>query len=90
MIAPLTNLTRTDIPFVWDAACEAAFLAAKHASNAPSYATHQKKAYELFCYKTQKPFAYESRKLRPAEVNYTTGDQELFTVVHAFNATCTC
>eukprot|EP00983_Pelagomonas_calceolata_P027488 863143-Pelagomonas_calceolata.AAC.1 len=31
----------------------------------------------------QRPLAYESRKLRPAEVNYTTGEQELLAVVHA-------
>eukprot|EP00983_Pelagomonas_calceolata_P068261 1149838-Pelagomonas_calceolata.AAC.1 len=32
----------------------------------------------------QRPLAYESRKPRPAEVNYTTGEQELLAVVHAF------
>ena len=31
----------------------------------------------------QRPLAYESRKLRPAEANYTTGEQELLAVVHA-------
>eukprot|EP00983_Pelagomonas_calceolata_P053741 1143408-Pelagomonas_calceolata.AAC.5 len=64
MAAPLTNLTIKDIPFVWNAACEAALLAVKHAlTNAPvlalpkflllSYATHQRKALELYCYKSK-------------------------------------
>jgi len=36
MVAPLTHLTKKDIPFIWDAACEAAFNAVKHAlTNAP-------------------------------------------------------
>ena len=30
-----------------------------------------------------RPIAFESRKLSPAEVNYTTGEQELLVVVHA-------
>jgi hypothetical protein len=30
-----------------------------------------------------RPIAYESRKLIPAEVRYTTGEQELLAVVHA-------
>jgi len=30
-----------------------------------------------------KPLAFESRKLIPAEINYTTGEQELLAVVHA-------
>jgi len=31
----------------------------------------------------QRPLAYESRRLTPPEINYTTGEQELLAVVHA-------
>ena len=37
----------------------------------------------------QRPVAYESEKLSSAERNYTTGEQELFAVVHAMR-TCRC
>ena len=96
MVAPLTNLTKHDVPFIWDASCEKAFLAVKHAlTNAPVLALPDfllpfvvvcdasKEGIGAVLLQKQRPLAYESRKLRPAEVNYTTGEQELLAVVHA-------
>jgi RNase H-like domain found in reverse transcriptase len=34
-------------------------------------------------YQEGRPIAYKSRRLTPAEVNYPTGEQERFAVVHA-------
>jgi len=96
MVAPLTNLTKKDIPCIWDAACEAAFLAVKHAlTNAPVLALPDfllpfvvvcdasKEGIGAVLLQKQRPLAYESKKLRTAEINYTTGELELLAVVHA-------
>ena len=96
MVAPLTRLTGKDIPFVWDESCQRAFEQVKHAlTNAPILALPN---FELpfevitdasieglggILLQNERPLAYESRRLIPAEVNYTTGEQELLAVVHA-------
>ena len=100
MVAPLTNLTRKGIPFDWTPACEAAFLAIKTAlTEAPVLAMPDfgnPFEMEVVCdasiqgigaVLTQfgRPIAFESRKLTPTEVNWTTGDQELWSVIHALN-----
>ena len=94
--APLTHLTKKDTPFRWDDNCEQAFNHLKHALThapvpaLPDFSRH----FEVICdasvegigaVLTQegRPLAYESRKLQPAEVRYTTGEQELLAIVHA-------
>ncbi len=98
MVAPLTRLTGKDVPFKWDAQCQCAFDQVKHAlTNAPTLALPN--FQQPFTVVTDasieglggvllqedRPLAYESRRLIPAEVNYTTGEQELLAVVHALN-----
>jgi len=98
MIAPLTHLTRTDVPWNWGADCQQAFDEIKRALTTapvltlPDYTDPT--GFEVLCdasihgigsVLTQhgKPIAYESKKLSAAEVNWTTGDQEAWAVVHA-------
>lgn len=96
MVAALTRLTKKDVPFVWDAACEKAFQDVKHAlTHAPTLALPNFllpfmvvtdasiEGIGAVLQQEGRPLAYESRRLIPAEVNYTTGEQELLAVVHA-------
>ena len=96
MAAPLHALTRKDTPWDWSPACQQAFDAIKHAlTNAPCLAFPDfAKPFEVHTdaslqgigavlFQDQRPIAYESRCLTPAEVNYPTGEQELLAVVHA-------
>ncbi|KAJ9511736.1 hypothetical protein QJQ45_022600, partial [Haematococcus lacustris] len=96
LVAPLTNLTKTHVQWCWDDSCEAAFRGVKHAlSNAPVLALPDfSKQFQVICdasvtgigavlMQDGHPIAFESRRLIPAEVNYTTGEQELLAVVHA-------
>jgi len=96
MVAPLTRLTGKDIPFIWDESCQRAFEQVKHAlTNAPILALPDfQLPFEVVTdasieglggvlLQDERPLAYESRRLIPAEVNYTTGEQELLAVVHA-------
>ena len=89
LVAPLTHLTKKDVPFTWDA-CQTAFLAVEHAfTNTPVLALPNLQLPTVVVgigavlLQEQKPLAYESRKLKQAEANYTTGEQELLAVVHA-------
>jgi len=96
MVAPLTHLTKKDVPYAWCANCQKAFEEVKHAlTHAPVLALPDfSKPFEVSCdasiqglgavlLQEGRPIAYESRKLIPAEVRYTTGEQELLAVVHA-------
>jgi len=98
MVAPLTNLTRLDTKFNWTSECQSAFEAVKHALiSAPVLAMPDyREPYELevICDASTKgigavllqhgkPIAFESKKLTPTETNWSTGDQELWAVVHA-------
>ncbi|KAJ9524664.1 hypothetical protein QJQ45_024262 [Haematococcus lacustris] len=96
LVAPLTNLTKTHVQWCWDDSCEAAFRGVKHAlSNAPVLALPDfSKQFQVICdasvtgigavlMQDGHPIAFESRRFIPAEVNYTTGEQELLAVVHA-------
>lgn len=81
----------------WDTKCEQAFQGVKTAlTNAPTLIMPNlaQGNYEVICdaslvgigaVLTQegKPIAYESSKFSPAERNWTTGEQELWAVIHA-------
>ena len=81
---PLTNLTRRSVPFVWTAECNAAFNGLKQdLTTAPVLASlDNSKPFEVATDSCQwgigavlmqvgRPVAYESRKMIPAELNYT-------------------
>ena len=81
---PLTNLTRKSVPFVWTAECNAAFNGLKQdLTTAPVLASpDNSKPFEVVSDSCQwsigavlmqegRPVAYESRKMIPAELNYT-------------------
>ncbi|KAJ9520727.1 hypothetical protein QJQ45_007586 [Haematococcus lacustris] len=86
LVEPLTNLTKKDVTWCWDDKCEEAFQGVKHAlSNAPVLSLPDfNKEFQVLCdasvtgigavlMQDKHPIAYESRRLLPAEVNYTTG-----------------
>lgn len=81
---------------LWSPACEAAFHTVKrHLTEAPVLATPAfSQPFEVVCdaslvavgavlLQNGRPVAFESKKLTPAEVGYTTTEQELLAVVHA-------
>lgn len=102
MVRPLTMLTRKDVEFVWSEDCEKAFRGAIQALvTAPILALPNfSKPFEVQCdasitglgavlLQEGRAVAYESRALKPAEVNYGTPEQELLAVVNAL-ATWRC
>lgn len=99
--APLTRLKRKNIPFEWTEECEAAFQYVKVALTSapvlvpPDTATDAA-PFEVICdasgegigaglFQAGNVIAFEGRKYRPAECNYTVGEQELLAVVHALH-----
>jgi hypothetical protein len=96
LVSPLTRLLRNDVAYEWSEECQSAFDCVKHAlTHAPVLAAPDWDApFEVVCdacgygigavlMQHGRPIAYESRRLTPAEFNYTTGEQELLAVVHA-------
>ena len=96
--SPLTHLTKATTKWDWTPECEKAFQDIKQALiTAPTLAMpdftdptgfevlSDASIYGIGAVLTQhgKPIAYESKRLTPAETNWTTGDQELWAVVHA-------
>jgi hypothetical protein len=96
MVVPLTNLTRKDKCWEWTEECQEAFEKVKHAlTNAPVLAPPELgKPFEMVLdasgvglgavlSQDGRPVAFKSRKLLPAEKNYTVTEQEMLGVVHA-------
>ena len=96
VVAPLTSLTRKDVPFHWTPKCQESFERVKvMLTTAPVLQLPDPTLpYEVICdasivgvgavlMQAGRPVAFESRKLTPAEVRYTTTEQELLAVVHA-------
>lgn len=106
MVAPLTALTKANVPWEWNAPQRKAFNALKQAlTSDPVLAMPDftRKAgtqdqllhpFEVICdasvagvgavlMQNGKPVAYYSKKFIPAEVNYTTTEQEMLAVVNA-------
>jgi hypothetical protein len=93
--APLSALTRAKVIYEWTPKCHEAFEGIKHAlTHAPVLVSpDSSKPFTVVCdaslvgvgsvlLQDDRPVAFESRKLSPAELNYTTGEQELLAVVH--------
>ena len=93
---PLTNLTCKHTPFDWTSECQAAFdglkqdLTSAPVLSAPDFT----KAFEVVADASEwsigavllqdgRPLAFESRKMIPAELNYTVSEKECLATVHA-------
>jgi Reverse transcriptase (RNA-dependent DNA polymerase)/RNase H-like domain found in reverse transcriptase/Integrase zinc binding domain/Retroviral aspartyl protease/Chromo (CHRromatin Organisation MOdifier) domain len=96
LVLPLTELTKKDKLFEWTPKCEEAFRGLIwNLSNAPVLAiADPQHPYEVVCdasgwalgavlLQNNRPIAFESRKMAPAELNYTVSEQELLAVVYA-------
>ena len=95
----MIDLLKGKVPWAWSQAVQVSFEDTKHALTShpvlvmPDYA----KPFEVVCdasvtgigavlLQEGRPVAYKSKKLSSAEVNYTTGEQELLAVVHAMRS----
>ena len=94
--APLTRLTRQDIPFVWSEECEMSFLKLKDLLTSASISTLpvEGEGFTIYCdassvgvgcvlMQHDRVIAYASRQLKVHERNYPTHDLELAAVVFA-------
>jgi transposase InsO family protein len=94
LAAPLNELTKKDVPYVWGAAQEEAFLILKDKlTHAPLLQLPDfNKTFELECdasgiglggvlLQDGKPVAYFSEKLSGPSLNYSTYDKELYALV---------
>ncbi|XP_049378066.1 LOW QUALITY PROTEIN: uncharacterized protein LOC125842802 [Solanum stenotomum] len=94
--APLTRLTRVDVPFVWSEECEASFLRLKELLTTAPILTLpvEGEGFTVYCdasgvglgcvlMQQGRVIAYASRQLKIHERNYPTHDLELAAVVFA-------
>jgi len=96
IVAPLTQLTRKDQPFVWTDKCEGSFQELKRrlTSTPILVIPDVRKPFEVYCdashlglgcvlIQEKKAVAYASRQLKVHERNYPTHDLELAAIVFA-------
>jgi hypothetical protein len=96
MVVPLTNLTRKDKCWEWTKECQEAFEKVKHAlTNAPVLLPPKlEKPFKMVSdasgvglgavlLQDGRHVAFKSRKLSPAEQNYTVTEEEMLGVIHA-------
>ena len=96
MVAPLTDLTKKATTWEWTPHCQQAWDDVKQALVTPPLLAFPdpQKPYQVITdasgigiaavlLQEGRPIAYESRKLKPAERNYTTTEQELLAVIYA-------
>ena len=97
---PLTHLTKKSVTFAWSPNCEKPFQAVKAALSSPPVlalpqlgpatppfsVVSDASGFTLGARLMQAghPVASESRNMIPAERNYSTGEQKLLAVGHAF------
>jgi hypothetical protein len=97
ILLPLTGLLRKDIPFVWTEDCQTSFEWLKHKlTTAPVLALPEwdsGKPFHMICdasydgvggvlLQDGRPIAFESRKLIPAERNYSPTELEMLAIVY--------
>ncbi|KAH0641849.1 hypothetical protein KY290_033468 [Solanum tuberosum] len=96
IVAPLTRLTRVDVPFVWSEECETSFLRIKELLTTAPILTLpvEGEGFTVYCdasgvglgcvlMQQGRVIAYASRQLKIHERNYPTHDLELAAVVFA-------
>ena len=95
-LGPLTNLTKKDVPFAWDAACQSAFDHVKAALvSAPVLAMPDVcKAFQMYTdasvfgcggilMQDGRVVAYCGKKFTSTQHNWTTTEQELYALVYS-------
>lgn len=96
LVAPLSNLTKQNTVWDWNDTCQKAFEGVKHAlTHAPVLAMPDfEKPFEVIAdasilgigavlFQENRPIAFESRRMIPAETRYITTEQELLATIHA-------
>jgi len=97
LLAPLTALTSSKIPFKWNESCQESFEKLKMLIAKQTLLTYPdfNKPFEVHtdaskvqlgaCISQEgKPVAFYSRKLNPAQTRYTTTERELLSIVETF------
>eukprot|EP00882_Tetradesmus_deserticola_P000856 GHRQ01000930.1.p1 GENE.GHRQ01000930.1~~GHRQ01000930.1.p1 ORF type:complete len:1344 (+),score=98.92 GHRQ01000930.1:408-4034(+) len=97
VLLPMTHLLRKDAPFEWSVDCQTSFEWIKHLlTTAPVLALpewNSGKPFHMICdasydgvggvlLQDSKPIAFESRKLIPAELNYSPTELEMLAIVY--------
>ena len=98
-LAPLTALTSANVKWQWKAEHQLAFETVKRSLSKSVLLTYPDFTQQFDIYtdasdvqlgsvitQNKKPIAFYSRKLNPAQTRYTTGEQELLSLVETFKA----